>query len=205
MLIWPSDSVSQCHVESSQTDDDEYYEDDVSGDSVAEEMSRLDITSKEKASSALALQSFLSTTASSSSSSSSPSPSNTSKLPSMKTQPQCGPLPGLDEMLCNVEDRSYKTLDSRERAPLWGLGANAADPYHKTCTMVSGGRTKASWHRVGSDNVDISPELVHSIFGGISRMARGRRFALLMMDDESGRWRVIRSQRPAKTFPTNER
>lgn len=52
-------------------------------------------------------------------------------------------------------------------------------------------------------DADISPELVNSIFGGVSEEVRGKRFALLTMDD-SGRWRVAHNQRPTKTFPDNE-
>lgn len=49
-----------------------------------------------------------------------------------------------------------------------------------------------------------SPELLRSIFSGISRQTRGgRRYARLGMDD-TGRWRVARAADPDKTLPGDE-
>lgn len=49
-----------------------------------------------------------------------------------------------------------------------------------------------------------SPELLRSIFSGITKKTRGgRKYARLVMDD-SGRWRVARAADPDKTLPGDE-
>ncbi|KUI52625.1 hypothetical protein VP1G_00173 [Cytospora mali] len=206
-LGWPSDSVvSQSSVVSSQTHDDEEHQDEFSGDSLAEDMTRLDIDAKGKGPlAAVAASSSSSSSSMTTTMSSSPSPPVSSEEPpsTRLEQQQCRRLPELDEMLLNQGDRSYKSLGSEFRAPARVFEANAALWSHKNSTMSSEVRCKTQWHLGRFGNVDDSPELVNSIFGDISTEVRGKRLALLSMD-ESGRWRVACSQRPAKTFPDND-
>lgn len=200
-MIWPSDSVSQCRVQSSQThDDDEEYEDQFSGDSLSEEMGRLVISIKGKGPSTSAF----STSSSASSSSLSSSRSESSEQTSTRMQQQCRKLPELDEMLLNRGSPSYKSLGSDIGTQAIDSQANAAFRSHNN-SMMRSERSKTQRRRGGFGDAEVSPELVTSIFGSVSKEVRGRRFALLMMDDESGRWRVAHSQIPAKTFPGNEK
>ncbi|ROW11641.1 hypothetical protein VPNG_05557 [Cytospora leucostoma] len=190
-LIWPSDSVSQHRiVASSQTHDGgQQQQDNVSGDGLAGEMVRLGISDMGKGPSSKA-----------SSSIKSPEPPTTE----VQRQERQQQLPRPDEMLIKLEDRSYESLGSMARAPAGDPEANAAAvSSHRTSTIRSERMSKTPWHRGDINNTTVSPELAKSIFGGISRTIRGKRFALLTMDD-SGRWRVARSQLPAKTFPGNE-
>lgn len=177
-------------VASSQTHDGgQQRQDNVSGDGLAGGMVRLGISDKGKGPSSKA-----------SSLSKSPEPPTTE----VQRQERQQQLPGLDEMLVDLDDRPYKSLGSVARAPAGIPEANAAAvPSHKTSTIRPARMSKTQWHRGGIDNTSISPELARSIFGGISRTIRGKRLALLTMDD-SGRWRVARSQLPAETFPGNE-
>lgn len=156
-------------------------------------------TTKGKGPSTSALSSSSSTT-----SSSSPSPSESSDHASTRVQSQCRQLLGLDEMLLNRGDRSYKSFGNENWTRARDFKANAAFRSHNN-SMMRSERSKTQWHRGGFGDADIPPELANSIFGGVvSTEVRGKRFALLTMD-ESGRWRVAHSQRPAKTFPGNEK
>lgn len=177
--------MSQRPVGSSRIHDGEGYEDQSGGYSLTEDMGRLGLSTKVKGPS-------------------SPSPWDSPEPPFISTQQRCQELPGLDEVvLNNCEVRSDKSLGSEIRAPLRESRANAAIRSHKN-NMMRSETSQTQWHRGGVGHVDSSPELVNSVFGGVSKEVRGKRFALLMMGD-SGRWRVVHSERPAKTFPGNEK
>lgn len=148
---------------------------------MTEEMIGLDLSTKGKDSSSL---------------SESPEP------PMTRMQHQYQQFPGLDEMHVNRGGRFYKSLGSEIRAPAREFKANAAIRSHKN-NMMRSERSQTRWHGGDFGDFDMSPELVKSIYGGVSKEVRGKRFALLTID-ESGRWRVAHSQRPAKTFPGNE-
>lgn len=106
-------------------------------------------------------------------------------------------------MLLNRGSRSYKSLGNDIGTQAIDSKANAAFRSHNN-SMMRSEWSKTQRRRGGFGDAEVSPELVTSIFGGVSKEVRGKKFALLMMD-ESGRWRVAHSQIPAKTFPGNEK
>ena len=78
------------------------------------------------------------------------------------------------------------------------FGASAAMRSHENSTRRPQRTDETQLHLDDYDSAGISPELVNSIFGGITKTFRGKRFALLVMDD-SGRWRAARNQELANT------
>lgn len=175
-MIWPSDSVSQCHVDQphqrrgekfvSESDSDEHF----SGDDLADEMSRLDISSLP------------------------PSPIAKRRQTEPNTEPTLSyPVLATPKYwsLNSIQGSSWDTVDTP--------GATAA-AYTARAAVFGTSRTANDWSSLEYEELDLSPELVDVIFRDITRKKGGKRFARLGMGD-SGRWHVVRYSSPTGAFP----
>lgn len=200
-IIWPSDSVSQCDVdtrwslnenhatkvqsgpffnEANGAEEEELFE----GDDLANAMSALD----------------LSTTL--------PPPRTPRARRRTDTEQPTTPAPVLYELRYPVlAPPDYQPLNTI-RGSSWerfgtptGTAPLPTPPFTGKGTLLGDSGKSAKYHNTQREgDMGLASNLVNAIYKDITRRRGGKRFARLGMDD-SGRWRVVRNSRPTKTFP----
>lgn len=184
-LIWPSDPLSQCHVDSPRQEEQEGgADDDLDGDDLTEEMSRLNIGSSLPPSLVATTQQKVPV----------PVPGPEPKADSLAD----GPIPATHK---------YPSLNSSMNLSQASFGPSSAiAPDVSNSKGGHSGRAKsAQWRKTrAAEDLGLSSGLLRVIFCDITRRERGKRYARLGMDD-SGRWRVVRYSNPSEVFPSMTR
>lgn len=188
-LIWPSDSVSQCHVASSPSRrgdvEEKAWDDDgnFDGDDLAEEMSMLDIGST-------LAPTLVAATDQHQPELGDRDPPADYHYPGTRQYRSLDSIMGFPRASFGVQDVLAPTLPSRTGR------AKVSKYLHKQADGEPGG--------MGAGAGGLPSGLLNAIFCGVTRKEGGKRYAQLAMDD-AGRWRVVRHSKPSEVFPSTAR
>lgn len=119
------------------------------------------------------------------------------------------PAPAIDEPNYPVlAPPEYQSLNSI-RGSSWerfgtpsGTAPLPTPPFTGKAALYGSGRSAKNRNTQKDKESGLPSDLMHAIYGGLTRRRGGKRFARLSMGDSS-RWRVVRNSTPLGAFPPN--